>query len=272
MRIVLGITWSRRGEDAGTSLGRCWLARLAWPAAAVLAAIGTAAGAEPVADGVTGRIDPGGGWVMFQSDLGKTALTLENLTSVQLSGSGGTVRFLSGESTLLGRMGGELSLIKGLRLDVGLSDVGVNRGGTVSTLNVGGVERAVDSKLADATFQLDAIAAGPLTLVAMAGGRGALLDVANRVGSSTATPIAVAGGGLALTLGESVQLRGGAVTAIESLAGSPYTEGKVQAVWRLSSGGELSLGWQHLSGTLPVLDRSGSVRRNAIMMEYRIGF
>lgn len=231
-----------------------------------------AAGRQPVGGGLTGRIDPEGGWVMFQSDLGKSRLGNHELTDVSLSGTTSTVRFASTANTLLGRLGGELSLIQGLRLDVGLSDLSVNRGGTLSTLSVGGIERAVDSKLADATFQLDAVAAGPLTVVAMAGGRGALLDGATRAGSPTAAPIAVAGGGLGLTLGESVQLRGGAVTAVESLAGSPYVEGKLQAIWRLSSGGELSLGWQHLSGTLPVLDRSGSVRRDAILLEYRIGF
>ena len=212
------------------------------------------------------------GWVIFQTDLSKTLLTVDEATSVMLTGTGATVRFRSGSSTLLGRTGGELDLINGVRLDVGMSDLLVNRGSAAGSLTLPGADRTTGSKLADATLAADVIAFGPLTLTAMGGGRGAMLDSASNTGASSSSPIAVAGAGASIRLDERTSIRGRTLTSVEPVGGAPYLEAKVEAAFRLRNNAEISIGWQHLSGTLPVLDRRGDVRRNALTLEYRWAF
>ena len=212
------------------------------------------------------------GWVIFQTDLSKTLLTVDEATSVMLTGTGATVRFRSGSSTLLGRTGGELDLISGVRLDVGMSDLLINRGSAVGSLTLPGIDRTTGSKLADATLQADVLAFGPITLTAMGGGRGAMLDSASNTGASSSSPIAVAGGGATIKLDQRTSIRGSTLTSVEPVGGAPYLEAKVEAAFRLRNNAEISIGWQHLSGTLPVLDRRGDVRRNALTFEYRLAF
>ena len=212
------------------------------------------------------------GWVMFQTDLSKTLLTVDDATSVMLTGTGATVRFRSGSSTLLGRTGGELDLVSGIRLDVGMSDLLINRGSAVGSLSLPGVDRTTGSKLADATLQADMLAVGPITLTAMGGGRGAMLDLANNSGASSSSPIAVAGAGASIKIDERTSIRGSTLTSVEPVGGAPYLEAKVEAALRLRNNAEISIGWQHLSGTLPVLDRRGDVHRNALTLEYKLAF
>ncbi len=209
---------------------------------------------------------------MFQTDLAKTRFTVDEATSVMLTGTGATVRFRSGSSTLLGRTGGELDLVSGLRLDVGMSDLLINRGSAVGSLSLPGVDRTAGSKLADATLQADMLAVGPITLTAMGGGRGAMLDSASNTGASSSSPIAVAGAGASVKLDERTVIRGSTLTSVEPVGGAPYLEAKVEAAFRLRNNAEISIGWQHLSGTLPVLDRRGDVRRNALTLEYKLAF
>lgn len=174
-----------------------------------------------------------------------------------------------------GRYGGELGLSETVRLEVGVSDVAINRGNGLhgaGTFSVSGLDRAPGSQLADATLLFDAARMGRLSVQAIGGARSMLIE-SSTSGALGSSALGVGGVGLSLALSDAFRLKGRAVSsAEESLGVTPYIESRLGAAVRTLGGGELSIGWEYLAGSLPVLDRRGEIRRDAIVFEFRIGF
>jgi len=179
------------------------------------------------------------------------------------------------------RPGGRAELFDGITVEGGLEEMDVNRRSARGSVNVIGAGSRATASMMDVSMMLDTLRSGGLAFQLVGGMRATAIDSAQMNDSGALlSPLAVAGVGLSYDISDRATIRavsvGGGAGGASLRGGSDlrtsYLEYRIESALRLSNSTSLSIGYQRFDSTFDQPTLQTSAKRDALLIELKLGF